>query len=466
MMKITLDTRGTTVYRMPKNQAQISFGNDSEPGKLDSKNKYLLPVGITTGGGILMYLGLKNFTKTGKLKNYVSEQFKIIDIKRNEYIKFVQETINSTFPDSAVYIKNFKTQRYFPSTTAIKTIKDSQTPTKLIENQDNAFNLIEKHNSQFYKGGATPYDNFLRFLDKKRIEVWAQAAPKRDQAHMNFNDIANLPDFKNKSHTKLVELLREILNSKKDKTIEMMNTYTDKELTQLVRSYATDMTETIVELRKSRTQAKENFIDNAFERINELLNNNKNLKSTYSKLPSLEDFSKLTPEQLKPQTLPEELTQIVENNIYFETILEKDFNKLDIEDLKTLFYGCPYENNLKDLGYLIDRLRLRQAVEEIENPNNAEIYQTIIPKLQYLSVKLHEFGEKELVERCSKDFSNMTPEQKKAALYYVNVVSRQLGYESFLKMDDELVKTNYDYKNSNIRSFMEHFRKNPDIYFI
>ena len=70
---------------MPKRHIQPSFGSNTETSQNDSKHKYILPTGIIAGGGILMYLGVKNFTKTGKLKNYVNEQFKLIDIKRNDY---------------------------------------------------------------------------------------------------------------------------------------------------------------------------------------------------------------------------------------------------------------------------------------------------------------------------------------------------------------------------------------------
>lgn len=467
MVKITLETAGIPVSNMPKRHIQPSFGSNTETSQNDSKHKYILPTGIIAGGGILMYLGVKNFTKTGKLKNYVNEQFKLIDIKRNDYTKFVQDSINSIFPNTTLYIQNFRAARYFSPTPALKALNSSENLTKLIENQDNAFALLAKHYSKFEKGGITPYDKFLTYLEEQRIRVWSQVAPKRDQISMEFNDIANLPDFENGSHTELVKLSREILNGKKDKTIEKMNKYTDDELAHLVKAYATRMTDTIIEIRNSNTNAKENFINDAFKRANRLINSDtETLKPTYSKLPTLEEFSKLTPEQLKPQNVPEELISTFENNTYFQAVLENDFNKLDIEDLKKLFYGSPYENNLKDLGYLIDRLRLRQAIAKVENSDNKEIYNTIIPKLEYLSVKLHEFGEKELIDRCSKDFSNMSPEQKKAALYYVNVVSKHLGYESILKMDSELVKTNYDYKNSNIRSFMELFRKNSDIYFL
>lgn len=467
MVKVTLETAHKSVYNMSKKHVQPSFGSNSEPSQNDSKQKYLLPAGIITGGGILMYLGVKNFTKTGKLKNYVDQQFKLMDIKRNKYVKFVQDSINSIFPDTISYIQNFKAERHFSSAAPLKTLKASENLTELITNQDNAFTLIEKHNNKCEKSGRTPYDSFLTHLEEQRQKVWSQAAPKRDEVSMEFQDMANLPDFKDGSHKKLVNLSREILNNKKEKTIKKMNKYTDDELLHITRAYATQMTDTILEIRTAQTNAKENFINSAFKRVNEIIGNNEEiLKPTYSKLPTLEKFLKLTPEQLKVQKIPEELITTFGNNTYFKAVLEKDFNKLDTKDLEKLFYGSPYENSLKDLGYLIDRLRLRQAIAKAENSESSEIYNTIIPKLEYLSVKLHELGEKEIIARCSKDFSNMSLEQKKVALYQVNVVSKHLGYESILKMDDKLVATNYDYKNSNIRSFMELFRKNPDIYFL
>lgn len=464
-MVITLDKISTPVYSFRKRSIQPAFGdknNTNTTQETEKTKNYLAPIGIITGGAALLYLGLKNFTRTGKLKTYVNEQFSLMDLKRSEYSKFVKQTINSIFPEASSHIKDFKTERFFSSAEPIRTIKTAENITKLLENQDNAFELLHMHNTKFYKGGATPYDNFTILLEKIRRSAWAQAAPKRDQINMELQDIANLPNFSDGSHQKLVKLSYEILNDKKEKTIERMNKFTDEELGHTVTSYARDMMDTIVEIRTAQNSAKEAFINNAFKRANQLLGNESEiLKPTYSKIPTLDEFSKLTPEQLKPQPVPEEVSKIFENNTYFQAILEKDFNNIDIEDLKQLFYGSPYENNLRDLGYLIDRMRLRQAVAK----ENSETYEVIIPKLQYLSNKLHEFGEAELVKKCSQDFSNMSTEQRKGALYYVNVVARHLGYESILKMDDAMVN-NYNYKDSYIRSFMSMFRKNPETYFI
>lgn len=466
-MVITFEKIGHSVSYTNKINSKPAFGNktkseDNTQITKKHKNNYLIPATTITAGIILLFSSLKNSSKAGKLRQYIIEKITLIDSKKSEFNKLVQQIIEEIFPDAAIKIKNFKNERSFSPTNPVRTIKSSESLSQLIENQDNAFRSMEEHINKFDKGGATPYDKFTNYLEQLRRKAWAQLIPTRDQLQLEFNDIANIPDFANNSHLKLTKLTREILNKKKDKTINQINSSTDKKLIDIVRLYSGAMADTIIDLRIQQKNTKEKFITTAFKQANELLGNSpETLKTTFQNTPTLENFSKLTPEQLKPTNVSEELSKVFGNNTYFEAIIEKDFNTINAEDLKQIFYHSSYDNNLNDLGILIDRLRLRQAINKTQTPDS-ETYKIIIPKLEYLANNLKTFGEKELLKRNSKDFNKMNSEQKKAALFYISQISRHLGYESIIKMDNELSKTNKIYKKSNLHTFIHSIKQNPE----
>ena len=105
---------------------------------------------------------------------------------------------------------------------------------------------------------------------------------------------------------------------------------------------------------------------------------------------------------------------------------------------------------MQDLGFLIDRLRLRQAVDKAKSPDRASSYDVIVPKLEYLSKRLHEFGKRELFGVLDKDFDHMRLEKKRASVYYVLRVARRLGFDSIQDMDAMMLKENSAYADLNI----------------
>ena len=118
-----------------------------------------------------------------------------------------------------------------------------------------------------------------------------------------------------------------------------------------------------------------NVIDTSFERMAYLLDL-KYFKPSYSRVPEAVDFPKLTPEQLKPMQLPKKLKKEMKSNLYIDLLMKKDFANLTDKDIENIFNSIHSNNNLQDLGFLIDRLRLRQVLYKSKNPNT--IYMRII----------------------------------------------------------------------------------------
>ena len=107
------------------------------------------------------------------------------------------------------------------------------------------------------------------------------------------------------------------------------------------------------------------------------------------------------------------MKEIYNDNNYFLAALEQDFTGLSEADVRKFFYSSSPDNNLRDLGYLIDRLRLRQAILKARNNGKKSVYDTLIPKLEYFSARLNEFGKRELLIRCSADFGSMNVVQRR-----------------------------------------------------
>ena len=233
-----------------------------------------------------------------------------------------------------------------------------------------------------------------------------------------------------------------------------------------VRSQHGQMAQAITESRKLQNLAKENIINTSFYQAKKLLNLPDDFGPSYLKIPQLSDFDgRLDSIELKPITVPPRLKEIYDDNNYFKLAIENDFTDLSENDMLKIFYSISPDENLKDLGYLIDRLRLRQAILKTKNGDKKSVYDVIIPKLEYLSARLHEFGNRDLFTRCSVDFDSMNVTERSDVLRHIYNTASRLGYESIADMASALAKESSNYRTLNIRNYMKIFKDNPDIYF-
>lgn len=436
----------------------------SQPqNKIKNLEKNIIPLSLLTGGGIFLYYGIKSPGKVKIFKNMVHNRLFKMEADMNEFITYSKRLVEATFNEPSEYIKNYKKQNYINPISFFINIKMIDHPNLIAKAQDLAFEALNKNNPEAHRLGASEMDNFASQLEALRRKTLSLIEQKKERTKLIIGDYVHLPKFKNGEHSDLVENAENQLLSMVTSLSEQMENIKDKKLKSVIKNLYKDMAEAIIEARKLRTNAKANIIDESFKHMRNLLKLPQTFIPSYYKIPTLENFEKLTAEELKPRTLPLELKNAFQNNLYIDVLRKKDFAEITNDDLYKIFYSTPYENNLQDLRFLIDRIRIRQVASKDSNTNNE--YKIIIGKLEYLANKLNDFGTNEILKRSQADFNNMSVEQRRAKLYYISSVSRRLGFDTINEMDEYFSKHNSTYNELNIREYMDTFKSNPDYYF-
>jgi hypothetical protein len=368
--------------------------------KTSTSKKDFKPIGIIGAGVALLYFGLKNPMNT-QLYKLTNKKIFSIEEKTSKYTNFVKETISKIFADIPEILNNLKeTKQLKPFQEKIQKAKSAK---EVLETQEKAFNEITPRNQQ----RTQEIDNIKDELEKRRLAVWDTVKSERNKNSTIFTDIASIPPFKDGSNQKLVDKYNQILFEKRDANIKEMNQFTDNETNFYKKFYAKELATIIKTNRDNQNLSKEKILQDAFKKLKNLLQIEEDFSPSYFKELTLEKFSKLSSEELKPQKLPVEMSKLLEGTPFADTILKKDFNNISEQDLKNIFYRLQANNSLKDLRYLIDKFRLEKEVSKAENSNLSAHFDIIIPKLEYLSIKLKEVGEKEIIKYLSKNFSKM-----------------------------------------------------------
>lgn len=462
----------------PQNRAYTSGSVKKEhkeeiPKSTDKKVKswkdMLAPLGLVAGGGILLYYGIKTPGKVKLFKNNIKSRLFQMEAELGDYNSFVKKTVDMQFGGVARYIQEYKQQRFPDISNFISNIKMLQNP-KLISNiNDLAFLTVAKSDVEVTRPGASDIGNFSVIVDQAVREASKLIDGKKYKSRMVMNDYVHVPKFKDGKHSDLMESAENQLIAMSTSISQQMETVKNEKLHIMIKANYKKMAEIITNMRQQRTASKENVIEATFEKLSSLLKL-ENFVPSYNKIPTLENYEKLTYEQLKPSSIPKSIEDMAKNNIYLSVIKSKDFNNfndLNDRDVYEIFYRSPYNNNLKDLGFLIDRIRVKQAIaNSLSETAESDNLNIIIAKLEYLSNKLHKVGSEELIKKCQKDFNKMTLGQRQAALYYVTTVSRRLGFDTIKDMDKYFAEHNDIYKTLNIRDYIEIFDRNPDLYFV
>ena len=289
-------------------------------------------------------------------------------------------------------------------------------------------------------------------------------AREQNITKLDLNDFIKIPIARNEKHAGLIEAAENKLISSVNFMSMQTGKIIDEQTLSTIKRLYVQMANAVLESKRRIRQSKMNVIDETYVRMSKVLGL-KDFKPSYHSIPVASGFDELTAQQLRPTKLPSKLRKAALSNSYLKAIQTKDFSNLTDEDLYEIFYSANYENSLQDLGFLIDRLRLRQAVDKAKAPERASSYDVIIPKLEYLSKRLHEFGKRELFVVLDKDFDNMRVENKQASVYYILRVAKRLGYQSLQEMDQAMMKENAAYPNLSIRKYIQIFIDNPDLYF-
>lgn len=439
--------------------------NAYKHGDNSDSGKYLLPLSLITGGGLLLYYGLKRPNKVSLFNKHVQNRLIQMEVEISSFEKQTKNTIAGCFSEASEYIRAYKQNNNIVPSEFSSNIKNLNNSKQVVDAQDLAFEAITNTDREYFRPGPSDIGNFSVKMDEIKRNVLSQVDRNKENTRLLFEDFTHLPKFENGKHSDLIETSESQLVTTAASYLGQLEKIKLGEVRKAVTDSYNEMAQVIFQNRQLRYEAKKQVVDNAFEQLRFLLKLPEDFQPSYDKIATLGNFAKLTPEELKPQVLPQNLSKLYEHNVFFDAVKMQDFNNVTEDDLTRIFYTSFYNNNLNDLGFLIDRLRLRQVVSAVESPKDSKAYDVVIAKLEFLQNKLADFGKDELIKKCSKDFENMNVEQRKAALYYVSTVSRRLGFDSIELMDKYMAKNSPAYQGLNIREYMDVFKSSPDLYF-
>ncbi|MBQ8459056.1 hypothetical protein IJ541_03015 [bacterium] len=451
-----------TTFNTPK----IEQAKEAPP-KENCKNKSLFfPFSLIAGGGILLYLGLKKPSKTKQIDEFVRNRCIQMDTKINRFVDFVKNSVDEAFRESSNHIQTFKNERHISPANSVIHINMLYEPNKILNAQDLAFEAIYSKDKELYKGGASYYDAFKGKITEITQRVSGTIDSEKNRISLKLTDYTYIPQFKDGSHEELLQSGGNQLISMRNSIVMQMESIKKGQLQSIQKRQLAGMADAIIQYRKLKTLTKEHILDTTFNKMRYLLKLGDDFVPLYDKTSyNLNEIANLQ-SVLTPQTLPKKIVKIYGDNLFINIAQDIDLSDLTPQVLGKLFNKISYDCNLKDLKYLIDRIRLRQAALNATKPNEAEKYGILIAKLEYLSNELHKFGREELIKRCQRDFSQMSYGQMKAALYQINIYSRRLGYESIELMDKDFAKNSLVYRELNIRNYMKIFKDYPELYFM
>ena len=257
------------------------------------------------------------------------------------------------------------------------------------------------------------------------------------------------------------------LQTYKQMLTQYMNKTLENKFKKIKQDNFSPMAETINSFRHKTSKTKEQILLTSFETISQQLKTEKQYHPLY-KVVKYNINEKDLNNSLEKLEIPKELKDSIEPNIFFNFVEKIDFSEIKNENFAKLFNSIPEEYNLKDLRYLIDRLRLHEIVMSNQSDQTElKSYKPIITKLKYLSNVLEDYGRKMIVDLCSKNnLSTMTDEKLRATLHYINNYSSKIGYENFEHMNKSLGKLYPEYSKLILDDVAEKINSNPYSFFI
>ena len=221
----------------------------------------------------------------------------------------------------------------------------------------------------------------------------------------------------------------------------------------------------IEDSRKSAVDTKKQVIDVAFTKVREILGLGDDFVPSYeTKYYDLSAYKNIKTRYLRAASIPNEIVEAYPKNQYLTMLEQINFNKLTRSEVAELYNTVTPENNLTELRFLIDGLRMEEAVAEASGSKNAKILSTMIEKLKYLSNEFQMIGNDVLYEKCMQDFSKIKPKARGVKLYDIYNDARKLGFNTIFELDNYFVKLYNNDNHINISKYIEHFRANPEKY--
>jgi len=448
---------------------QVARKNDVLSGVAPDKSfwqehKNFVSGGLLTAGGVLLYLGLRTPGKSVAFNNFIKSRIFEMEMVANRFRMFTNETINSSFSELTKYLDNYRNARVLKPSESVVHIKMLDDPIKIADAQDLAFDAILNMNRHLHKSGVSDVQEFAVKFEKIKSEVSGQIKRSQNQTELELEDYLTLPKAKGHFDADDVESGEIRLMHANTMLREYMSDYGINRLENITRTQFDSMVKAVENFELIQYLTKEKIINTSFDKIRLILGLGKDFVPLYNQKGLYNINPEESAELLKPVKLPKSITSKIEPNIYVNAFIHNDFNRLTEKDINDIFYRISYDNNLKDLKFMIDRFRLREAVAVANKSKDAQIYNIIVTKLEYLSDRLQVFAESELLKSCRKDFKDISIEQRKSQLYYVMRVAKRMGYKTVSDMDKSFAQTSEMYRDLNIRNFVKLFNDNPEIY--
>lgn len=422
--------------------------------------KKVLPLSLIAGGGMLIYYGVKSPSAVKFLKKMVNDRIAVIERRVNDFADDIKGLVWEEFRAANGKIADYSQTRVVNPKNLVSSLAKSKTPQEVLAAQDSGFEILQNEIYKDVRAGATDFDNFTSFLYSIRRNIGDNLNNKRHQINLSNGDLIQLPQFKDGKRKDLLETMSGKIDAKVKSAANDMSDVIGEVLDKNIHDKSAEMAEAIIQKRDNFAEAKRLLLETSFANVRQSMGLGEEFVPMYNQIPTLENFSKLAKNELKPQELPDGVEHIFNGTMFGEILKTQDFSKLDDEALRIIFLKMLHVQNVQDIGIMADRLRLKAVVD-----GNEELYRVPIAKLEFLQNKLQDAGEKELFKRLQINFTDMTAEQKRSRFAYINDAARRLGFNNLERMHNSLSESHPEYLETSFSKCIDEIKNKPEIFF-
>ncbi|MBR1424355.1 hypothetical protein IJ579_02190 [bacterium] len=470
---VTLDTKisNRNSFVVQNNELQVVSTLNQKKKENNVSDKLLLglPLTLLTTGGLLIYLGLKKPSINRVMSRVIKKHYAEMEVKTSEFIDLAQKKINEFFENSLEKIYNYKKDKVsYISEKLSPSFDKAENPRQIIKTQNLLFKTVDTEFNEVARAGLSEFGLFINELFIRVNKLKGQLGYQHWQTELQLQDAVNITSTSEyrkfigeDRYSEALNQAQQILRDDVTKLVAQMNDYVDKETGHYVKLQSKIMANDITELRDLIFDCKKNIIDQAFKKMSEILKL-EDFTPVNSREFTLESISNLQSFDLKPQKMPKVISAMFEGCEYWQAVENIDFNNLSDEIIKNIFYKNSPHYSLNDIGIMIDRIRLY----EVANAQHSKLCKIAIAKLECLYVKLREFGESEFLSRSDQKFDISNPESIRAKIYYINDISRRLGYHTLTQANRNFIRNYPQYSKTKLCRCMDMIRQNPDMYFM
>ena len=431
----------------------------------EEKAKKIFPFGMITGGALLVYYGVKKPSGSAFLKKLAKDRISKISQSVQEFSTDVKQSIKEEFKGLNKSVQEYKKNRWIKPTEILSDLEKSENIEDLIIAQDKGFDTIQQSINQCHRPGTTDFDSYM-------VEVLGVKKALADKLNLNRyhrdlsnGDLIHFPKFKNDKHKDLIATLSTEVDKNVKSASILMKQMQEEEFAQGVQKVALKFSKIVTETRHLVSDTKSDLIDKAFPKVRKMLGLGDDFVPHYRKIATLQNYEKLSSEELKPQNLPQDSEKIFANTIFENILKTQDFSTLDDKYIATLFARLPITTSVTDLGIMIDRLRIKGVVSQSKGLNEEKLYQNAIAKVEFLQNKLYNFGLNNYLEEAQADFSKLNPEQKRAKFARINEIARKMGYNTIEQMDKVVLQKDSKYQRFALRKQIPEIKQHPEMYY-